>query len=162
MQCHRIEELLELLQPAWIKEQDLSLVQFVAKLAEEAGFDGPLSALTDDMLIYHLKMRESDKQAMIPGLAKDHVPDFKEALLKATGEGFTQAPEALCWDELDAAMPAIHHAGQHWHALGLALPGSTLAVVMADAQVLRNATLHELQSRTGAQLQGRPRCFPPL
>ena len=39
MQCHRIEELLELLQPAWIKEQDLSLVQFVAKLAEEAGFD---------------------------------------------------------------------------------------------------------------------------
>ena len=66
MQCHRIEELLELLQPAWIKEQDLSLVQFVAKLAEEAGFDGPLSALTDDMLIYHLKMRESDKQAMIP------------------------------------------------------------------------------------------------
>ena len=67
MQCHRIEELLELLQPAWIKEQDLSLVQFVA------------------MLIYHLKMRESDKQAMIPGLAKDHVPDFKEALLKARG-----------------------------------------------------------------------------
>ena len=67
MQCHRIEELLELLQPAWIKEQDLSLVQFVAKLAEEAGFDGPLSALTDDMLIYHLKMRESDKQAMIRG-----------------------------------------------------------------------------------------------
>lgn len=85
MQCHRIEELLELLQPAWIKEQDLSLVQFVAKLAEEAGFDGPLSVLTDDMLIYHLKMRESDKQAMIPGLAKDHVPDFKEALLKARG-----------------------------------------------------------------------------
>ncbi|MEO3713226.1 4'-phosphopantetheinyl transferase family protein [Roseateles flavus] len=85
---------------------------------------------------------------------------LKEALLKATGEGFTQAPEALCWDELDAAMPAIHHAGQHWHALGLALPGSTLAVVMSDAQVLRNATLHELQSRAGAQLQGRPRCFP--
>ena len=40
MQCHRIEELLELLQPAWIKEQDLSLVQFVAKLAQEAGFEG--------------------------------------------------------------------------------------------------------------------------
>ncbi|ATU99742.1 YihD family protein [Aeromonas salmonicida] len=85
MQCHRIEELLELLQPAWIKEQDLSLVQFVAKLAAEAGYGGALSDLTDDMLIYHLKMRESDKQAMIPGLAKDHVPDFKEALLKARG-----------------------------------------------------------------------------
>ena len=38
MQCHRIEELLELLQPAWIKEQDLSLVQFIAKLAAEAGY----------------------------------------------------------------------------------------------------------------------------
>ena len=71
MQCHRIEELLELLQPAWIKEQDLSLVQFIAKLAAEAGYDGALSGLTDDMLI--------------PGLAKDHVPDFKEALLKARG-----------------------------------------------------------------------------
>ncbi|MGL5031283.1 MAG: YihD family protein [Aeromonas sp.] len=83
MQCHRIEELLELLQPAWIKEQDLSLVQFVTKLANEAGFDGALSELTDDVLIYHLKMRGSDKQALIPGLAKDHVPDFKEALLQA-------------------------------------------------------------------------------
>ena len=55
MQCHRIEELLELLQPAWIKEQDLSLVQFVAKLAEEAGFEGPLSELTDDMLTTALR-----------------------------------------------------------------------------------------------------------
>lgn len=85
MQCHRIEELLELLQPAWIKEQDLSLLQFVGKLAKEAGFDGPLSELTDDVLIYHLKMRDADKAALIPGLAKDHVPDFKEALLKARG-----------------------------------------------------------------------------
>lgn len=85
MQCHRIEELLELLQPAWIKEQDLSLVQFIAKLAAEAGYEGAMSELTDDMLIYHLKMRDSSKQEMIPGLAKDHVPDFKEALLKARG-----------------------------------------------------------------------------
>ncbi|SIR20169.1 hypothetical protein SAMN05880558_1107 [Aeromonas sp. RU39B] len=85
MQCHRIEELLELLQPAWIKEQDLSLIQFIEKLAGEAGYQGKLSDLTDDVLIYHLKMRESDKSAMIPGLAKDQVPDFKEALLKARG-----------------------------------------------------------------------------
>ncbi|MGL5285069.1 MAG: YihD family protein [Aeromonas sp.] len=85
MQCHRIEELLELLQPAWIKEQDLSLIQFIEKLADEAGYQGKLSDLTDDVLIYHLKMRESDKSAMIPGLAKDQVPDFKEALLKARG-----------------------------------------------------------------------------
>lgn len=54
MQCHRIEELLELLQPAWIKEQDLSLVQFIAKLAAEAGYEGALSELTDDMLIYQI------------------------------------------------------------------------------------------------------------
>ncbi len=40
MQCHRIEELLELLQPAWIKEQDLSLVQFVAKLAQKRDLKG--------------------------------------------------------------------------------------------------------------------------
>ncbi|MDO2948649.1 YihD family protein [Aeromonas simiae] len=85
MQCHRIEELLELLQPAWIKEQDLNLIQFIEKLAKEAGYEGPLSALTDDVLIYHLKMRDADKSAMIPGLAKDQVPDFKEALLKARG-----------------------------------------------------------------------------
>ena len=85
MQCHRIEELLELLQPAWIKEQDLSLVQFIAKLTAETGYEGAPADLTDDMLIYHLKLRESDKQAMIPGLAKDHVPDFKEALLNARG-----------------------------------------------------------------------------
>ncbi|MHA6999572.1 YihD family protein [Aeromonas schubertii] len=85
MQCHRIEELLELLQPAWIREQDLSLIQFIEKLAQEAGYQGPLSELTDDVLIYHLKMRDAAKAQMIPGLAKDHEPDFKEALLKARG-----------------------------------------------------------------------------
>ncbi len=85
MQCHRIEELLELLQPAWVKEQDLSLLQMLQKLADEAGFDRPLSELTDDVLIYQLKMRDKQNNEMIPGLAKDHVPDFKEALLKARG-----------------------------------------------------------------------------
>ncbi len=85
MQCHRIEELLELLEPAWLKEQDLSLMQFLAKLAGEAGYQGPLAELGDEVLIYHLKMRDSDRQAMIPGLAKDCEPDFKEALLRARG-----------------------------------------------------------------------------
>jgi uncharacterized protein len=85
MQCHRIEELLELLQTAWLAEQDLSLVQFVGKLAKEAGFTGPLDELSDDMLIYQLKMRDKGQQEMIPGLAKDCVPDFKEALLRARG-----------------------------------------------------------------------------
>ena len=37
MQCHRIEELVELLQPEWLKDQELNLMQFIAKLAAEAG-----------------------------------------------------------------------------------------------------------------------------
>ena len=85
MQCHRIEELLELLQAAWVADQDLSLVQFLEKIAQEAGFSGPLRELSDDMLIYQLKMRDKGQQEMIPGLAKDCVPDFKEALLRARG-----------------------------------------------------------------------------
>ncbi|MBP8039655.1 MAG: DUF1040 family protein [Aeromonadaceae bacterium] len=85
MQCHRIEELLELLEAAWLAEQDLSLVQFVGKIAQEAGFTGPLTELSDDMLIYQLKMRDKGQQEMIPGLAKDCVPDFKDALLRARG-----------------------------------------------------------------------------
>ena len=85
MQCHRIEELLELLEAAWLAEQDLSLVQFVGKIAQVAGFTGPLTELSDDMLIYQLKMRDKGQQEMIPGLAKDCVPDFKDALLRARG-----------------------------------------------------------------------------
>ncbi len=85
MQCHRIEELLELLQAAWVADQDLSLVQFLEKIAQEAGFGGPLRELSDDMLIYQLKMRDKGQQEMIPGLEKDCVPDFKEALLRARG-----------------------------------------------------------------------------
>ena len=85
MQCHRIEELLELLQAAWLADQDLSLIQFLEKIAQEAGFSGPLRELSDDTLIYQLKMRDKGQQEMIPGLAKDCVPDFKEALLRARG-----------------------------------------------------------------------------
>ena len=85
MQCHRIEELMELLQAAWLADQDLSLIQFLEKIAQEAGFSGPLRELSDDMLIYQLKMRDKGQQEMIPGLAKDCVPDFKEALLRARG-----------------------------------------------------------------------------
>ena len=77
MQCHRIEELLELLQDEWLKEQDLNLLQFLQKIATEAGYAEPLQSISDDTLIYQLEM--------IPGLAKDVVPDFKEALLRARG-----------------------------------------------------------------------------
>lgn len=41
-------------------------MQFLQKLAQESGFDGELADLTDDILIYHLKMRDSAKDAVIP------------------------------------------------------------------------------------------------
>ena len=85
MQCHRIEELLELLQAEWLPEQDLSLLQFLSKVAAEAGFSEPLETLSDDVLVYQLKMRSKGQTEMIPGLVKDCVPDFKEALLRARG-----------------------------------------------------------------------------
>ena len=85
MQCHRIEELLELLQDEWLKDQDMSLLQFLQKVASEAGFTEPLHAISDDTLIYQLKMRSRGEAEMIPGLAKVAVPDFKEAILRARG-----------------------------------------------------------------------------
>lgn len=85
MQCHRIEELLELLQDEWLKDQDMSLMQFLQKVAAEAGFKDQLETITDDSLIYQLKMRSRAATEMIPGLAKDEVPDFKEAILRARG-----------------------------------------------------------------------------
>ena len=51
MQCHRIEELLELLQQEWLADQDLSLMAFLGKVASEAGFSGPLSDIGDEALI---------------------------------------------------------------------------------------------------------------
>ncbi|MDP2574982.1 hypothetical protein CW749_25325 [Vibrio sp. vnigr-6D03] len=85
MKCHRINELIELMHPEWQKESDLNLMAFIQKLSQEAGYEGKLEDLTDDVLIYHLKMRNSQKEDMIPGLAKDQEDDFKTALLKARG-----------------------------------------------------------------------------
>lgn len=85
MKCHRLNEVIELLQPHWQQEPDLNLMQFIVKLAQEAGYEGKLEDLTDDVLIYHLKMRNSGKDEMIPGLAKDQEDDFKTALLRARG-----------------------------------------------------------------------------
>lgn len=85
MQCHRIEELLELLSPEWHKDQEMNLLAFLLKLANEAGYQGKLEELTDDVLIYHLKMRNSAKDDMIPGLKKDQEDDFKTAILRARG-----------------------------------------------------------------------------
>tara|TARA_Y100001956_G_scaffold2998_1_gene2985 strand:+ start:2065 stop:2331 length:267 start_codon:yes stop_codon:yes gene_type:complete len=85
MKCHRIEELIELLEPEWQKDQELNLLQMIVKLAQEAGYEGKLEDLTDDVLIYHLKMRNSAKDEMIPGLKKDQEDDFKTAILRARG-----------------------------------------------------------------------------
>ncbi|WKY58079.1 YihD family protein [Vibrio sp. SNU_ST1] len=85
MKCHRIEELLELMEPEWQKDQELNLLEFIIKLSKEAGYQGKLEELTDDVLIYHLKMRNSGKNEMIPGLKKDQEDDFKTAILKARG-----------------------------------------------------------------------------
>ncbi|MGB2147226.1 MAG: YihD family protein [Vibrio toranzoniae] len=85
MKCHRIEELLELMEPEWQKDQELNLLEFIIKLSKEAGYQGKLEELTDDVLIYHLKMRNSEKDEMIPGLKKDQEDDFKTAILRARG-----------------------------------------------------------------------------
>ncbi|RJT23822.1 YihD family protein [Buttiauxella izardii] len=85
MKCKRLNELLELLQPAWQKEPDLNLIQFLQKLSKESGYTGEFTDLTDDVLIYQLKMRDSAKDAVIPGIQKDYEEDFKTALLRARG-----------------------------------------------------------------------------
>ncbi len=85
MKCHRVEELLQLLEPEWHKDSELNLIQFLLKLAQEAGYQGALEDLTDDVLIYHLKMRNSAKDAVIPGLKKDYEDDLKTAILRARG-----------------------------------------------------------------------------
>ncbi|MEW5109084.1 YihD family protein [Morganella morganii] len=85
MKCHRLNEVIELLHPVWQQHSDLNLMQMLQKLADEAGFEGELSDLTDDILIYHLKMRGSEETDAIPGLKKDYEEDFKTALLRARG-----------------------------------------------------------------------------
>ncbi len=85
MSCHRIDELIELLTPEWKKQGHLNLMEIISQLAEEAGHSEDLKKITDDMLIYHLKMKGEDKDAMIPGIAKDVEVDFKAAILKARG-----------------------------------------------------------------------------
>ncbi|MDD9339421.1 YihD family protein [Providencia heimbachae] len=85
MKCHRLNEVIELLQPVWKDNSELNLVELLQKLADEAGFKGSLSELTDDILIYHLKMRGTDSNEAIPGLKKDYEDDFKTAILRARG-----------------------------------------------------------------------------
>jgi len=47
MKCKRLNEVIELLQPAWQKEPELNLMQFLQKLAKEAGLpDGVLNVVS--------------------------------------------------------------------------------------------------------------------
>ncbi|MFS6938880.1 Protein of uncharacterised function (DUF1040) [Neisseria animaloris] len=85
MRSHRLRELLELLEPYWKQDPEMHLMQILQKIADEAGFDKPLTELSDEIIIYHLKMAGKDKLAPIPGLQKDYEEDFKSALLKARG-----------------------------------------------------------------------------
>jgi len=86
MKCHRLNEVLELLQPYWSKKDpEMSLMQILQSIADEAGFDKPLTELSDEVIIYQLKMRDADKLEPIPGIKKDYEEDFKTALLKARG-----------------------------------------------------------------------------
>lgn len=85
MKCHRLNEVLELLQPYWSNNPDLHLIQILQKIAEETCFDKPIAELTDEVIIYHLKMYGTDRNEPIPGIKKDYEDDFKTALLKARG-----------------------------------------------------------------------------
>ena len=85
MQCHRVNEVMELLQPYWLKNAELSLTELIAQLAKQAGYQGELQDIPDDLIIYHLKMLNTPAGEMIPGIKKDCEDDFKMALLKARG-----------------------------------------------------------------------------
>ncbi len=85
MQSHRINEILELIKPYWLKNQELSLLEVLQLISTESGFDKPMTELTDEVIIYHLKMDQTPEGEMIPGIAKDCEDDFETALLKARG-----------------------------------------------------------------------------
>lgn len=85
MPSHRVNEVIELLKPYWLKNKEVSLIETLALLAQKSGFDRPLDQLTDEVIIYHLKMDQTEAGEMIPGIAKDCEDDFKTALLRARG-----------------------------------------------------------------------------
>ena len=85
MPSHRVNEVIELLKPYWLKNKELSLMETLVLLSQESGFDKPLEQLSDEIIIYHLKMDQTEAGEMIPGIAKDCEDDFQTALLKARG-----------------------------------------------------------------------------
>lgn len=85
MDDHRVNEILELIKPYWLKNKEISLLEVLQLIAKESGFDKPVTELTDEVIIYHLKMDQTQEGDMIPGIAKDCEDDFQTALLKARG-----------------------------------------------------------------------------
>ncbi len=79
---------------------------------------------------------------------------LKEAVLKAMGRGFFQAPESLCWDALDDALFTLTHEGQRWFARHLALAGTSLAVACGDAAQLAALRLRPAREAQEAALGG--------
>jgi len=82
---HLVDEVLELLAPYWLKHQALSLLELLALLKKESGFAPSLAELTDEVIIYHLKMDQTGEGEVIPGIKKDFEDDFQTALLRARG-----------------------------------------------------------------------------
>lgn len=85
MDEHRVNEILELIKPYWLKNKEMGLLEILQLIAKESGFDKPITELTDEVIIYHLKMDQTGEGEMIPGIAKDCEDDFQTALLKARG-----------------------------------------------------------------------------
>lgn len=82
---HLVDEVLELLAPYWIKNNELSLLGLLTLLQKQSGFEKAVDELTDEVIIYHLKMDQTAEGEMIPGIKKDCEDDFQTALLKARG-----------------------------------------------------------------------------
>ncbi|MEN2838638.1 Protein of uncharacterised function (DUF1040) [Mannheimia haemolytica] len=70
MKCERLEELLELLGEHWRKNPDLHLIDILQQLSVEVGEPDNFKALSDEVLIYQLKMRNAGKFEPIPGIKK--------------------------------------------------------------------------------------------
>ncbi len=85
MLSHRVNEVMELLHPFWLKHPQLNLVEVLSMVAEQAGHKGELDEIKDDLIVYQLKMAQTQQGEMIPGLAKDSEADFKQALLASRG-----------------------------------------------------------------------------
>ncbi len=89
---------------------------------------------------------------------QDFLPAFyqlwtlKEAVLKAMGQGFFQAPQSLCWERLDDALFTLTHEGQRWFARHLPLQGASLAVAYGDAAVLQALRWRALKDRHADRL----------